>query len=318
MSEFEQASEATDTSAPAQDSAPVTETPMQEAGDTSATPTETPKYTPNYKFKYASKESHDPLEGEFDEFIRPAIKDAETEKQIRSLYEKARGLDFVHPHYKETRESFKTLKSEHDQITQELKELGGSIRDGNLDKTFSTLGISEDLLFKYVADKLEYKQLPPEEKQRMERERQIEEQKYAAENQVGTLQAQYNSTAVQLRGMQLEMGLGNSEYSPMIEAFDSRRGKGAFKNRVIKYGSDAFASTGKDLTVEEAIAGVIQEYEPFINQTAPQEPQQFSQKKPPVIPNISGRNTVPTSKSITSIDDIKKRYHELRELENND
>lgn len=273
---------------------------------------EAPKYTPNFKFRYASKESKDPLEKEFDEFIRPAIKDEKSEKAIREIYEKAYGLDFVKPHYQETRQQYQAVKQEHEALTSELRDLGGAIAKGDLDSAFKTLNISDEALFKYVEAKLQYRQLPAEEKAKLEQQKALEMEHIRGRTELQQIQQNYQQTALQLRTMQLDMALGNQNIRHVAEAIDSRLGKGAFKQRVIQYGASVYAASGKDLSPDEAVAAVMKEYEPFL-----QGQQQASaapvQKKTPVIPNLAARSGTPTAKTITSIDQLKQKAKEMQQ-----
>jgi hypothetical protein len=69
-----------------------------------------PVYTPNTKFKVMDKEH------EFDAWLAPHIKDAETEKKAKELYEKAYGLDYVKPKYEASQKELEQYKTTYNSL----------------------------------------------------------------------------------------------------------------------------------------------------------------------------------------------------------
>jgi len=285
------------------------------AVDTTTNLSETPEapvpeaYQPNFKFKVLDKEH------EIDEILRPVIKDAETEKKIRELHEKAYGLDSV----KQDRQTLKSQLGEaNERISRTdsaLETLNGYVSSGDMESFFSALKIPNDKVLAYAVD-LVKRQQDPNYAAQVERSRaeKFDRESYVTQNQ--QLMASNQQLAVQQRTLELDVHLQRPEVSSVIQAFDAGMGNpGAFKQQVIRIGQ-AFASSGKDISVNEAVEEalrVIKAANPNIGQ--PQSPQpgvqvvQPSQK--PTIPIVQGRGTSPVKSTYKSIDDLKRRAREI-------
>lgn len=277
-----------------------------------------PAYTPNYKFKYAVAGKNTAEEREFDEDLRPLIKNAETEKKYRDLYEKAYGLDFVKPRYQEQRQELQTLRTEHEGLNKELQTLGQHVQKKDIGTVAAMLGLSKEDVYNWVRSDLQYQELPQEERQRIEHQKQLEQRAQMGDQRFSQLQQQYESTQVQFRTMQLDSAMSQPTIAPVQQAVDAKLGAGAFKSEVILLGQQVYQATGRDISVEEATQFVTKKYAPFIGSApaaetviAPGESDPRAPKKVPVIPHVSGRSTSPAKKVATSLDDIKKRQREL-------
>lgn len=272
-----------------------------------------PQYTPNYKFKFRSP--LDPSrqeEREFDEWARPLIKDADTEKRFREIYEKACGLDYVKPNYMKMRENLDTLKKEHTEITQSLQRLGSFLHEGDYDSFFKTLEIPDEKIFQYVLDKLNYQQLPPEQRQAHDQASTLKQRAYELELQNQQLQQAYQQTQVQARTASLDSALDRPDVKTVAEAFDARVGKpGAFRDEVILRGQLAWQTRGVDLTPEQAVKEVLALAGGSVAPAQSPQPQAQAQQRPPVIPNISGKGSSPARRAPRSIEDLKKLANEL-------
>jgi hypothetical protein len=261
-----------------------------------------PSYQPNWKFRVAQKEY------EIDEFLRGAIKDADTEKKVKELYEKAYGLDLVKPRFHETREKYQTLESSVKAVM--------SAKDKDLDKFFKLVDLPEEKLLKYVWDKLQYQQLPDEQRQLIEAQRTERERAETLEQKYQQAQEFIAQQAVQARTVELRSVLTRPEIQSVASAFDARVGQpGAFEAEVVARGKLAYYTTGKDIPAEQAVQEVLsilghQQAQAPQAQATPAQPQQQQapqvREKPPVIPAVSGRTTSPAFKAPESIEDLKR------------
>lgn len=279
-----------------------------------------PQWQPNFKFRSYDKEF------EIEEMYRGLIKDAESEKKVKALFEKAHGMDFMKPKYQKVREEHETLKS---RVDKEYLPLARSIDEvsalyakgahtGELEAFFQKLQIPDEVLYKYVARRLDYTALTPEQKAAYDRSVQAQSQTYTLEQQNQMMQEQMATMQVQARTMELSTVLAKPDVRELIEAVDSRLGAGAFQNEVIREGQLAWSSLKKDLTAEEAVTAVVNRIRPIIqagqSQTtttaAPGTPAQGIQNpatgRPPVIPSVKGQGTSPVKKVPKSIDDLRK------------
>ena len=269
-------------------------------------------YKPNFKFKAADKEY------EFDEWVRPVIKNADHEKKLREIYEKAYGLDHVKSERDKFRTDYKTVNDQYSALNKGLDHLSSMLKNKDLHSFFSALKVPEQDVLQYALSRVQYSQLPPE--QRMALDQQYEEKQklsyYEQANQ--ELIAAYQNQMVQQRTSELDGYLGRPEVAQIASAFDARVGRpGAFKDEVIKRGQYyASLPEPQDVTVEQAVREIMS----FVG-TAPQaqqaqgmqaegemnEGQQavIQQNQKPVIPNIKGRGSSPAKKVVRSIEDIR-------------
>jgi predicted nucleic acid-binding Zn-ribbon protein len=281
-------------------------------------------YTPNFKFKVMDKEH------EIDEFVRAAIKDADTEKKIKEIYEKAYGLDVLKPRYQGLREKYQTSTQEVESFKKSIGELREHYQRGDLDSFFQTLNVPQEKILQWVLDKANYEQLPPDQRQILDAKRAAEQQAYSLGKEKQQLMQQHEEVLLQARAQSLQVALERPDVSEFAKSFEERAGKpGSFVEEIIAHGERTYyASQGKiDLTPEQAIKEVMDRWAPFVSQQPMQPPiipanpgpgaapqaQRAAPAAPKAttIPNVSGRQTTAVSKAKPkSIDDLKKLYRE--------
>lgn len=283
------------------------------------TPGELPAYTPNYKFKV-----HD-QEHEIPEFLRSVIKDAQTEKQLRETFEKAYGLDVVKPKLEKTRLDLQTERTQHKELNSKVNTLGTYIQNKDFDSFFEALKVPNDVIFGWVHNKLQEKELPPHVQAEMQRARQIQRQNYALEQQNREMSENAMSQSEQAKLTDLQSAVSAPEVKAVADAFDKRLGKsGSFIREVVKRAALVEQLEKRDLTAQEAVAEVLALLGPMgapNPDAAPVVPagsspagvQQGSGTKspPPVIPHVGGKHTSPTKKLAKSIDDLKRMASEM-------
>lgn len=273
-----------------------------------------PAYTPNFKFKVLDQEK------EIDEWLKPVIKDADTEKKIRDLYERAHGLDHVKGERQRLREQSQTQSAEIQRHAQVVQGVNQMLAKKDYDSLFeNVLKIPEDDILFQAKKILDRRNLPPEQKEALEKAKQesLRAQTYEEQNQ--QLRQSYEQVAVSARTQELDWTLQRPDVSQLVAAYDARAGApGAFKQAVIERGQYHAYASGKDITPEQAVEEVLKFMGGRQNLIPVEAPQvgipsasQVSQEKKPVITNIQGRGTSPAKKMIRSIDDLKKRAKEL-------
>lgn len=251
------------------------------------------------------------------------IKDADSEKKARELYEKAYGLDAIKPKFLETRESLKKTTEELQHFQSSVNELKEHYNRGDLDTFFAKMQIPQEKILQWVLDKAQYNELPPEQKRILDAKTEAEKRAYALEKQTMTYEQQLQEQAIQAKSYMLQTDLGRQEVSSFAEAFDAKVGKaGAFREEVIKRGEAAWYSSGGkiDLTPSQAIQEVMGVYGKFLstgseNPPTSQPPQQMAapEEKPKqkTIPNLSGRPSSPTKTKVKSIAELQQKYKEM-------
>lgn len=291
------------------------ETPTGDAPDPAAAPA-APAFTPNFKFKVMEKEHEIP------EFIRGVVKDADTEKQVRELFERSYGLDIVKERHKTTREELQTTRQELQGLQAELSDLRDHYQAGDLDAVFAKLSIPTEKILQYVWEKLNYNQLPPEQRQVWDERQAARREAIAMKREKSSYEEQVFTQAAQARAQEFQSCLARPDVAAIMKAFDERVGKpGDFVARVMAHGENTFyRSNGKiDLSPEQAINDVIRAYgltaaPPQAAAPAPAAPapQAAQTAKPKVIPNVSGSASSSPIPKVSSLEDLKRIAREKR------
>lgn len=284
-------------------------------------------YKPNTKIKVLEKELEIP------EKFHNLMVDEKSEKEVRELFEKAHGIDFVKQKLTDTRTERDEYAQENELLrggVQQLRNVyqkatspGGNIHD--LDLFFERLKIPLDVVMKYTVEKAKLMELPQDQRQAFEQnlynQREAEranQARIASENQsMGMVQ--------RVRAMEVEQALYREENRNIAASFDEKFGKpGLFKQAVYQVGQLAWQQEGVDLSVDEAIDRVAKFYNlnagtmsaVNVNENTSNSSNPQSQKAggkpvvkraaPNTIPNISGRSSSPLKNKPRSIEDLKQ------------
>lgn len=272
-----------------------------------------PAYQPNYKFKYLDGDGKTRVEKEFDELLRPHIKDVEVEKKIRELYEKAAGLDYTKASREKIRLEAETVRAENFETKKALNILSTYVQNDDMQSFFESLKIPEDKVLKYALSRIQYRELPPEKRAEYDQMRSTKQRAALLTEENQRLSNQYMEAQSQTRAQQLDGALAESNVSQIAQVFDARIGvPGAFRDEVIKRGQMHWALYKKDLPADQAVKEVLQivggqmPATPNVPATPGTAQAHQSQEKKPIIPNIQGKGTSPAKKLIRSVADLKK------------
>lgn len=272
-------------------------------------------FTPNLKFKVKDKEHEIPS------YMKDVIKDAKTEKEVKEIFEKAYGLEGI----KEQREG---LKKERDQYFGQVNELVRDInlvkadyQRGDMDSMFAKLNIPVEKVLQYALQKAQYLELPPEQREQIDRQRSLELQTRQLDSQNQSLTANLQQQLVQAKSDAFNATMSRPEVTSVEQAFDTQAGRqGAFRQLVQSHGELTWQkSNGKvDLTPQQAIEQVIAMYGLKAGSAAPAAAVTAASVVPPaatpastkpastIIPNIQGKSTSPLKSKPRSIEDIQK------------
>jgi hypothetical protein len=276
-----------------------------------------PEYKPDYKLKVydEEKELDDP-------FLKNLIKDADSEKKVKEIAQKYLGFDTVKQRHDKTKNDF----GQYYQTTQPKAEVYDQYsklqQKGDLEGIFEFLKIPDEAIFRYAVQKAEQANLSPEQRQAIQYQRQISNQKNYLEEQNQQLQQTQSQQLSQFRAQELNWVMARPEVSSVAQAFDTRNGKGSFQNLVRDKGLAHYAATNgrEDLTAEQAVTEVIKLIGGFVTPTSQGAPtpgapagQALIQQNgaPPIIPNVTGRGTSPVKKQVRSIADLKQKAQEM-------
>jgi hypothetical protein len=272
------------------------------------------EWSPNFKFKYSEEGKKEQLEKEIDDLFKPLIKDANSEKTVKELFEKAHGLDLV----KATNVKYKTQldqigdrwMKEVQPVMQGVQKLDAAVAKNDIRTVCDILGIDKKSVYKFVADELRYEEMSPADRKAVEAQRQAQTRAEQADNQNQDLVRQYQSTQVALRTLEMNQALNAPELSQIVKQFESACGPGSFKTEVIRAGQLAIATQKKDITVQEAINEVVKLYKPLLSGMAKTPPPGAGNPKAPaqknVLPKIAGQNSSPARKEVSSLAELRE------------
>jgi len=268
-------------------------------------------FKPNFSFKVKDKEH------QIDDFLKSVIKDPETEKKVKELYEKAYGLDEVKAHRQKLQEQLQTIEPKYQTVEKSLQALGSFVQKKDYRSFFEALQIPKDDILRYAVEELKFRELPPEQKAAIEAQRQQEQQLMLANEQSMKLQSDMQALVMKQAEFELQQELSRPDISPAIQTFDARVGKpGAFMAEVIRRGAYyetvlKQAKTAKELVDEVSmLIGATQTGDQGVGQTAPQGNASPQQK--PVIKSFNGSNaSSPVKKVFSSIDEIRKHRQNM-------
>lgn len=296
-------------------SAPATSTqaPSSPApGATGEVAAAAPEFTPNYKFKFLDPEGNK-SEAELEEWLRPFV-NKDTNDKFLKLASMAHGLPFVKGKLDKIRGDFEGFKGKTEPVMKALDMINSVYNGGDKDRAFGMLldamKFSEEDLYKYVLKKLDYHQMPQEQRQQVDEFNQYKQKALTLEQQNQMLMKQHQEFLVQTKANELGSALANPEVSAAASSYDQRIGKpGAFKDLVIRHGASRFQLDGVDLTPQQAVSEVVNMI--GFSQAPAQRPvpemiPNESVKTPTVIPNIQGKNNAPVKKTVKSLAEIRK------------
>lgn len=241
--------------------------------------------------------------------------DADKEK-IKELYTKAYGLDVIKPKFEEVTNELNSLKEYYTPIVQEVVNVGRAAKEGDLEPMMKAFNIPFEKVLQYTASQLQYEKLPPEERARIDSQRQLQQEQSQREQALSLQQQQLLEQATRMREMELDMVLAKPEVSAVAAAFDQKfAGRTTFRDEVIKQGRLAyFQSNGaKDPSATEIVNELVQTYgwmaqpqNPAANGTGASQTKSRTQQRPKTLPNISGHSGSPARKVPGSLKELKQ------------
>jgi hypothetical protein len=273
-----------------------------------------PAYQPNFKYKFAGKEH------EIDETFRSIIKDQETEKKVKEMFQRSMAFDDskakwdekVKTHYEPTVQQYQALD-------KDVKRVMGFRNSGDLDSFFQEVRLPYEQIKNWVIQQEELAQ-NPQQKALYDQAFQERRARANLEEQLQNQTGQMQEVQSREREFELHLVMARPEVTEVANRIEGMMGEGAFRQLVVDEGVRAWSLYQRDLSAQDAVNLVLQRFGKLASGSAPSEVIQNPasqgvasagmQQKPPVIPNVSGKGTSPVKKVPKSIDDIKKIYQE--------
>jgi len=284
---------------PVVEETPAEEPAVEPAGDEPSVdaPQAAAEYVPNLKYKVLDEER------EIDHpLFKQMVKDADTEKQVREIFEKAAGLDIY-------KNKYSTLDTEHKRIAQEYGEVQEAVEQlkvywaNDKEKFFESMGIDPKQVYAWVQEKIKYLDLPQEQKELYDRERATRLRNVEIEQQHARYEAAIQKQQLQARSFELDQGIANPQVSQVAKTYDEIYGQGSFRQEVIKHGALEYQLRGQDVPVGEALSAVFAKAKALTDRLSSGAAPKV---EPKVIPTVRAGAGSPAKKRITSIDELKK------------
>lgn len=293
-----------------------------------------PAFTPDFKFRANQQDMEIPEE------FRAHIKDVDSQKKVKDIFEKYHGFDTQ-------KAKVSTLEADVTKYRGVYEDLVGNIQDiqqgykhavesgnlHNLDMVFQKLGLTEDVLMAWAGEKAKLAGLDPGQQRAIMHANRLERDAYEHARQQDSLMTQNQQKDLQIRQMQFDSAMSSPQIQSFASELDTKFGMaGFFAEEVVKAGQMAYALEKKVLSVPEAMQTVITKYGlkgqaaatsiPAQGSPAQGQPAQGNvdaqgrkiiQRDMKVIPNVgsaAGASPVGQPKA-KNLDDVRKRYKEL-------
>ena len=242
---------------------PVQETaaPSQEAatqdvgGGDQSVAAEAPAWTPSLKYKVNG------VEKEFDPLFRDIVKDADTEKKIKDILERAEGTDIFRNKLSEFDVKHKDLSTKYEDQNKKLQH-AANLWEKDKDQFFEFMGMDVNEIYKWVAEKLRMEDAPESEKQLYNREQESRRLAMEREQQLEFYQQKAIQEATQAKSFQLQQEMSKPEISSIASQYDSAYGQGAFETAVKQLGKQVWDTQKVDLSASEAVSQVATYFKP--------------------------------------------------------
>jgi len=269
----------------------------EEPAAAAATEPEKPEYEPtSFKVRSFGRDI------EIDDAFRPLMTDEASEKKVRELFEKAHGMDEYRRRDAEKGEYLQQVEP----VLNTVRVAAEALEKNDIDGFLKALQVSEQTMYKWVAEKIKFAELPEEQKAAYNQRKLAEERAASLQASNDHLQSERNSYMASQRSFDLDQGLAKASVKTVASTWDSIYGAGAFKREVQETGASEFMRNQVDLSAEQAINKVIERIQPLVSRlgSAPQAPAPV--KRLAVIPNAQGKSGTPAKKAIRTLDDIKR------------
>lgn len=282
------------------------ETPgeTRETGE-SAEPTE---YTPNFTYKVGRDER------QFPEYMQALIDSKEREEELRDIFTRADGLNFVKEKHEKLNQDYEELNSNYQQMQETnhkyldfLQTQKRHIDNGDIDSFLRLNGLNRGHIENYLRREYELDEQGPEARQRYQKSLQAQNQAYQYQNQYQQLQNQYQQMQNNYQQMQLQMAMNKPEAAETKQFYDTYFGEGAFQGVVNAY-------INRNLSPEQAITQAIADTQnlPAFQKLAVQPqatvtPLHQPSKPQGSLPNLGrGRNASVVKKAPRTFEELKE------------
>lgn len=266
-------------------------------------------YTPNLKFKVLGEEKN------FDDFLAPVIKDADTEKKIRELYERSYGLDAVKADREELKAKLSEVDPQYRELVSQLGKASKALESGDFEALGETLGLDEQTVLKWAHSLLLKHEMPEEQKTLYARNREYQKELEKLRAERDQLTQSQSQQLVQQRAAELDSAMSKPDVAAVVRQYnESVNNPQAFRDAVIGYGQ-AMSNQGYDIPAEEAVGAIVQQLRAINPQfgVVAAKPNIAVPSSKATLPSFKGSGASPIKQRPRSIDDIRKIARSFQE-----
>lgn len=312
-----------------EEKSPEGESKEGEAGEESV---EEKEYEPNLSYKHLREEKSLPDE------LKGVIKTKEQEDFYKEVFTKAEGFNFVQEKRKEAEQQLGQMDQAMNSFFQAtgLGDYKKAFEVAGIDKPqigeiLSGLGYSRDDILKHALGLAEQ---TPEQIQANQAQRQNDMRERELQMREQSIESEHEQVLTNQVRMDYQFNvLNDNDMGPIVRAFDSQHGEGAFFDQLAIQGSHLTKTTGKiyppaaiakDLISRYNLGNLVSQTANQMNtsqqsQTAHNDNNQSNQpvrdnvknEEIPVIPAVEGTGDSPGPRKISSLDDIEREIKEL-------
>lgn len=300
--------------------------------DVDAEPLAAAEYKPNFEYKANGERK------EMDEFWRGVIKDKESEDKVRSILTAADAFESYKASVAPQLDHYKQLEAEYSAPIEALQRVAQLYNAGEHKQALQELGYSNEMLLQQMDDqtlfnesrkRLEFKNLPEEQKALYNRQRESESEKLRLQRDYEARQAEMTSmqeaSVYQLANSTRELmqvALSQPEVSSVAQRYDAANGEGSFFEEVRQAGEALTNQRGEWVSPNEAVSFVMRRYQPFLQGQVTQaggamasSSNQVVAERKASIPNVKSSGGSPAKKGVTSMEDIKRIRQQMASAE---
>lgn len=285
------------------------------------------KYVPNYKYKAADKHLEIP------EAFRPLIKDKESERSVREIFEKVDGFERTkaraekyESEVKEVSQQFRQWQEDATPYIQRVNEATKLMQAKDYDSFFELIGVPEQEIQQWMYNKLKATgpDADPMQRQMYQQQIQARKQSYEFENQQNQYKQKYEESEKQR--LAIETKLYQDEYvrvtaqpevAGVVSFVNSTWGEQAFLKEAVAIATQRRMDGQPFQSAAEAVNAVVEKYKPLLGSAnisageANRAANQAAQKtggsgKLPVIPRIEGQDMSPVKSKPKTLAELKE------------
>lgn len=286
----------------------VVETNSDVAVEAIATPGQ---FKPEFKYRADGKDMEVP------EYLRPFIKDKETQEKVVKMLEKHDAFDTVSTRRDQFRMELDTERQDKQRYIGAIDNMRQTVIRGDIDGFLKLTDIPEEMMLKWATEKAKYYMGDENYRQHIDQQTRQRQDSWQKETQVNDYQAKYQELEVRQLQSEFNYEMMKPEVSSFSTSFDKLACKpGAFIEEVKNRGELAYLRERKTISPGEVIQGMMKQFG-SITQVA-QQPRAAAANpaaskvivktasKVATIPTVKGSSASPAKEEFTSLDAIRK------------